>query len=313
MSKRPMNNVAASVRQKLMNQARERKEDFNLVLTRYGLERLLYRLSRSPHNERFILKGAMLFQLWNGPSHRPTRDLDLLGHGEPTPESFVEIFQEICSCEVGDDGIVFDPTSVQGEQIKDDQEYQGLRMRLIARLASARIPIQVDIGFGDAITPGPHDVTYPTILDFEAPRLKAYPRETVVAEKFQAMVLLGIANSRMKDFYDLWILSQQFEFAGPSLSQAIAATFDRRGTKLPEATPLALTGEFAEDRQKQTQWKAFLRKNQLGLQDQTFTEITAGLSKFLLPPLEVLMSHRQFDQTWSPGGPWHQSKSEATD
>ena len=197
--------------------AREQKEDFSIVLTRYGLERLLYRLSQSAHRDRFVLKGAMLFQLWSGHPHRPTRDLDLLGHGSPDPERFEGIFRDICRQNVEDDGLEFQSDSVRAESMKEDEEYQGLRLKLVSRLGNARIPIQIDIGFGDAVTPEPDEVIYPTLLDGPAPTLKAYPRETVVAEKFQAMVMLGIANSRMKDFYDLWILMRQFEFSGPAL------------------------------------------------------------------------------------------------
>jgi Nucleotidyl transferase AbiEii toxin, Type IV TA system len=246
--------MAASVRQRLLNIARDRQEDFQLVLSRFALERLLFRLSRSQHRDAFTLKGAMLFQFWGGEPHRPTRDLDLLGRGEPSTEQFEQVFQEVCRQPAGDDGLVFRDETVRAEQIKEDDEYQGLRIRLEARLGSARIPIQIDVGFGDAVTPGPQEITFPTLLDFPAPVIQAYPRETVVAEKFQAMVMLGIANSRMKDFYDLWMLAGQFEFQGPILCDAIHATFDRRKTTLPVGPPLALTSEFAEDSGKQTQW-----------------------------------------------------------
>ena len=230
-----------------MNKAREEKEDFGLVLTRYGLERLLYRLSQSQYREQFVLKGAMLFQLWSGHPHRPTRDLDLLGHGDPDPGRFQEILREICQQDVVNDGLMFHADSVHADPMKADEEYQGLRLKLQATLESARIPIQIDIGFGDAVSPGSDEITYPTLLDFPAPTLRAYPRETVVAEKFQAMVMLGIANSRMKDFYDIWTLSRQFEFSGSVLCSALRATFERRTTVLPEKLPSALTSEFTED------------------------------------------------------------------
>ena len=289
MTKDRPRNMAASVRQRLMNKARQQKEDFGIVLTRYGLERLLYRLSQSRHRDLFILKGAMLFQLWSGQLHRPTRDLDLLGHGDPEPDRFQEILRDICRQEVEDDGLEFQADSVHAERMKEDEEYEGLRLKLTALLASARIPIQIDIGFGDAIHPGPDEITYPTLLDMPTPTLKAYPRETVVAEKFQAMVMLGIANSRMKDFYDVWTLAKQFKFSGPVLSAAIRATFERRKTPLPEQPPLALTSEFTEDRQKLTQWRAFLRKGKLDAEGMELMGIAESLHRFLMPPTEALV------------------------
>ena len=244
MTKDRPRNLAASVRQRLMNLAREQNEDFQLVLTRYALERLLYRVSQSEHRDVFVLKGAMLFQLWRNQPHRPTRDLDLLGHGENSIPRFERIFCEICKLAVEDDGLMFGAKSVRGDTIKEDQDYEGLRFNLDCRLENARIPIQIDIGFGDVVTPGATEVTYPVLLDFPAPVLPAYSRESVVAEKFQAMVMLGIANSRMKDFYDLQILARQFEFQGAVLSQAMQATFGRRhtpvGFTLPAAHPIPM-------------------------------------------------------------------------
>lgn len=299
--------MAASVRQRLMNKAREQKEDFGIVLTRYGLERLLYRLSQSAYREQFVLKGAMLFQLWNGHPHRPTRDLDLLGQGDSDPERFMQILRDICRQEVEDDGLHFQAESVQAEQLKEDEEYQGLRLKLTALLVSARIPIQIDIGFGDAIHPGPATITYPTLLDLPAPTLKAYPRETVVAEKFQAMVVLGIANSRMKDFYDVWTLAREFEFSGPDLCAAIAATFERRKTELPKQPPLALTPEFTSDGQKLTQWKAFVRKGKLDAMGTELSMVAEQLQAFLMPPTEALVAGQDFKATWDPSGPWQTS------
>lgn len=297
--------MAASVRQRLTNKAREQQEEFGIVLTRYGLERLLYRLSRSPHRKTFILKGAMLFQLWGVHTHRPTRDVDFLGHGDPARERFEEIFREICEQVVEDDGLEFQPGTVQAEQMKADEEYQGLRLKLQANLESARIRLQIDIGFGDAVTPGPVEITYPTLLDLPAPRLKAYPRETVIAEKFQAMVMLGIANSRMKDFFDLWVLSQQFEFSGLVLCEAIKATFERRKTEIPTSPPLALTTEFSNDHQKSTQWRAFVRKGKLDVQGKELSEITNVLEGFLMPPIEAIVEEVKFVARWAPSGPWY--------
>ena len=246
MSPRERRNPAASVRQRLLSRARVRGEDFQLVLTWYGIERLLYRLSQSTHGESFVLKGAMLFSFWSGEAHRPTRDLDLLGFGDPRVERMEEVFRSVCQvrCE---DGLQFDPASVHGEEIRASDEYDGVRIKVAARLAGARVRLQVDVGFGDAVVPRPETIDYPTLLDFPPPRVLAYPREVVVAEKFQALVELGMANTRMKDFYDLWVLARRFAFDGERLSKAIAATFERRRTPIPLGPPLALTQEFHDD------------------------------------------------------------------
>lgn len=230
-------NLVQSIHQRLLNAARERGEELQLMLTRYGLERLLYRLTQSSHAGEFVLKGAMLFQLWTGQTYRSTRDLDLLGHGAPSAERLAKLFAEVCSISVADDGLTFAADAIRAGPIKEGDEYQGIRIHIDARLGNARIRLQIDVGFGDAVTPAPQAVSYPTLLEFPAPRLLAYPRETVVAEKFQAMTVLGIANSRMKDFYDLWTLARQFSFEGATLSAAIEATFDRRKTPLPTDAP----------------------------------------------------------------------------
>lgn len=206
MTKNRAKNIAASVRQRLLELARRNGEDFQLVLTRYAIERLLYRLSASSYNDQFVLKGAMLFQLWSGGLHRATRDLDLLGQGPSIPARIAAIFKELCDLDVTEDGLRFLASSVDADVMKPDEEYQGIRVQLDCRLEKARIRVQIDVGFGDAVTPQPSKITFPVALDFPAPVLRAYPKESVVAEKLQAMVVLGIANSRMKDFYDLWYL-----------------------------------------------------------------------------------------------------------
>ena len=299
-------NVAASVRQRLLNLARERREDFGLILTRYALERLLYRLSRSNHREQFVLKGAMLFAIWGGEPHRPTRDLDLLGHGTRDIRRLEEVFREVAGVEVEDDSLEFLAGGVRRERIREDEEYEGVRLHLEARLTAARIKIQVDIGFGDVITPAAEETEYPVLLDFPTPRLRAYPRETVVAEKFETLVKLGIANSRMKDFYDLWVISRDFPFDGATLSRAIEATFRRRGTALPAETPPALRAEFSEDSGKRTQWMAFSRR--LGLQiGETLAEVTKALEEFLMPPAIAAAQGAPFEKRWTPAGKWADS------
>jgi len=225
--------TAVSVRDRLLQLARRRGEDFQLILTRYGLERLLYRLSQSEYRDRFILNGAVLFTLWDDQPNRATRDVDFLGFGDSDEDAVRDAFRALCKTAVADDGLVLHVDSVRVDPIRDVTEYGGMRVTLLGELAGARIPIQADIGFGDAVTPEPERIEYPTLLGSPAPLLRAYPRETVVAEKYQALVHLGMANSRMKDFYDLWVMTQRFEFDGATLSEAISNTFARRETQSP--------------------------------------------------------------------------------
>jgi len=297
-------NLAASVRHRLTQIARANREDFHLVLTRYGLERLLYRLACSPHAGTFVLKGACLFQLWSDQPHRPTRDLDLLGHGDGDIAHFETVFRQVCEQPVAADGLEFLADRVRGESIKDEDQYQGIRLRVDARLANARLPLQVDVGFGDAITPGPIAIDYPTLLDFPSPSLRAYPRETVVAEKFQAMVTLGMANSRMKDFFDLWTLAREYAFDGLTLCAALQATFARRKTPPPAVAPLAMTSVFALDKSKQTQWRAFLRKGKLSRDNVSLSDVIEILHPFLMPPMRAVHAEQRFPGQWPPGGPW---------
>jgi predicted nucleotidyltransferase component of viral defense system len=297
-------NQAASVRQRLQNLSRKTGEDFQLLLTRYAVERLLYRLSRSSHGNRFLLKGAMLFAFWTGRMHRPTRDLDLLGYGEGSEGSLLAVFRELCAATIEEDALDFRAETVVVEPIREEQEYGGKRVRIEVRLGNARIDLQVDVGFGDAVTPAAQIVKYPTLLDMPAPELRAYPPETVVAEKLQAMVQLGIANSRMKDFYDLWVMAREFAFEGETLKGAIAATFSRRKTELPSAAPTALTPAFSGDSIKKKQWSAFLARS--GLKDQAgdLEEVVTVLRSFRLRPLSAAASGEPFLQRWKAGGPW---------
>ncbi|MEY3901195.1 MAG: hypothetical protein RL189_501, partial [Pseudomonadota bacterium] len=256
-------NVAASVRARLLNHARETRQDFNLILTRYAIERLLYRISISPYAGQFLLKGALLFNLWFDIPHRPTRDADFLGFGSAELPEIEAVFKEICMIE-SHDGVAFQSDKVNAAEIRKEANYAGVRVMLLGMIDGARCQIQIDIGFGDAVTPGPEDVEYPVMLkDFAAPKLRVYPRYTVVAEKFEALSVLGIANSRMKDYFDLWVLAQHTDFDGQTLCQAVQATFDRRKSALTGETPMGLSDAFAQDAQKQAQWRSFLRKNRL--------------------------------------------------
>lgn len=250
-------NIGASVRARLLQVSKTSGQTFDLVLTRFALERLLFRLGQSPHADRFVLKGAMLMMSWLKDPHRGTRDLDLLGFGDPEPESMLATFREILAQEAAD-GMEFDVDALRVDRIREELEYGGLRLRTTASISGARVGLTIDIGFGDAMEPGAEVVDYPSMLEFPAPRLRAYARETVIAEKFQAMVALGRANSRMKDFYDIWILSRSFTFDDDRLARAIAATFAQRETAIPAELPDALTRAFAKDDQKQRQWKVFV-------------------------------------------------------
>lgn len=297
-------NISASVRSRLTSRAKAREENVQLVLLRYAIERLLYRLSRSEYADRFVLKGAMLFNLWADAPYRATGDLDLLGYGDSTAARLVDIFKAVCVTDVEPDGVEFLADTVRAEQAREDDEYQGVRVTLEARIAGARLSVQVDIGFGDVIIPEAQSIEYPALLEFPAPRLQAYPRETVVAEKFQAMVRFAVLTSRMKDFYDLWAIATIFDFRGPVLAEAIRATFERRQTKLPQETPDALTSEFAEIPTKQTQWQGFLWRTAIAMAPEPLPIVLAKIREFVMPPTTAVTKSVPFDKTWPPGGPW---------
>ncbi len=304
MTRKNPRNTAASVRQRLLNLSRHSGEDFQRLLTRYGVERLLDRLSRSEYAPRFVRKGALLFTLWMGELCRPTRDLDLLGFGESSAEGLTGTFRSLCAVEVPDDGLVFVAATVAVEPIREEQEYGGQRVRLEARLGQARIDFLVDVGLGDAITPKAEVVDFPTLLGMQPPRLQAYPRETVVAEKLEALVKLGLVNSRMKDFFDLAVLARSFPFTGSVLRDAIAATFQRRGTVIPTELPIALTGSFAKDGVKQTQWKAFVSRNGLEGRAGEIGQVVGELAEFLGGPVIAVGKDEEFECQWEAGGPW---------
>jgi predicted nucleotidyltransferase component of viral defense system len=304
-SKKP-NSIAASIRSRLLNESKKRGETFDQLLTLYVGERLLYRLSQSPYQKQYILKGATLFKVWNGEPHRATNDLDFLSFGNNEVEHIKKVFQEICLIECEEDGIIFVPESIEAEVIKEDQQYKGVRVTIKGKLATIPRPckLQVDIGFGDAVTPKAKEEVIDTILDVPKPKLIIYPRETVIAEKFQAMVDLGIKNSRLKDFYDIWFLCKDFEFQGDLLCQAIGNTFERRKTKIPIKEPLALTQEFTNDPNKQKQWTAFLNKIKKGNPQLTFDEVVTVIKIFIMPPCIAYVKNENFDKVWNVGGFW---------
>ena len=276
---------AASIQARLLTRAKARGEDFSLMLSRYAVERFLYRLSISAARDRYWLKGALLFDLWFDTPHRPTRDADFLGFGPADAGILGSAVREICGI-AADDGMAFDPASIKIEEIREQGSYGGLRVRLVGLLGNARCSVQLDVGYGDAVTPGPDEIIYPTLLDDQpAPRLRAYPRATVVAEKLEAMVSLGMANSRMKDYFDVRALAREGALKSGLLGDAIAATFARRGTALPSGVPLGLSEEFARDAAKLNQWKAFLRKNQLDAP--ALETVVAEICDFLAEPMRM--------------------------
>ncbi len=279
--------IGASVRARLLNLSKERKQPFELLLTRYVLERFLYRLSQSAYRDRFVLKGAMLTAVWFPDPLRPTRDLDLLGFGEPSPEAMVGILREVCAIPY-QDGVDFDMAAVRVDRIRDELEYGGQRLRTIARLAGARVHVVIDIGFGDAIEPAAEEIELPVLLDLPAPRLRAYPKETVIAEKLHAMVQLGLNNSRLKDYYDIWVLSRSFDFDDERLAKAIAATFARRKTPLPEALPPGLSAEFAQEERSRTQWAVVTKE--AAADPGSLDEVLSTLGEFLMPKIELARS-----------------------
>ena len=290
--------IGASVRARLLDRARAERSDFQVLLTRYALERLLYRLSVSPHRDRFVLKGAMLFVTWVADPFRPTRDLDLLGYGDDGAESIADTFRAICAQPVADDGVRFDVAALSAAPIRGATEYGGVRVRTTATIAGASISIQVDIGFGDVITPAVLEIDYPVLLDAPVPHLRAYPVETVVAEKFEALVTLGVANSRLKDFYDLWVISRTFQLRRSALVEAIQRTFERRGTILPSVVPVGLTDGFADERA--AQWRAFLGRDRMAVVPDDFTVAVADLRIFLMP----LVDGSEEEQIWPSSAPW---------
>jgi len=308
--RREVTNVAASVRARLLDLARRQGVEFQLVLSRFATERFLYRLGASSHAERFVLKGATLFRLWSDEQLRATWDLDFLGRGPSTVADVVAVVRDLCGIRA-DDGIEFDSDSIAGEEIRLPDEYSGVRVKLEARLAEARIPVQVDVGFGDAVVPPPKREVYPTLLDHAPPHILVYSRDAVVAEKLEAALSLGVTNSRMKDFYDLHRLASSATFDGSTLVQAIRATFRRRQTPFPDGEPLALSTEFLAAPEREVQWRAFLRRGRLEAPPDA-SELAEDLRRFLLPVLAAAARGGKFEASWRPGGPWVTSNGQGS-
>lgn len=296
--------LAQSVQARLISHARKHQLDPNLVLSRFASERLLYRLTQSGHGERFVLKGAFLLLVWLGETVRPTRDVDLLGYGDLSPESLAKIFQEVCAHSVEPDGVIFDPGSVEVADIRAEDFYGGQRVTLRGLLGKTRLYVQVDVGIGDAVTPQPTWLSYPTLLSLPQPRLRAYRPETSIAEKVHAMVERGMANSRMRNFFDIHALAQAFVFDSQILAEALRQTFERRGTPLPLQVPVGLSTSFAASPEKLTQSRGFLLRSGLSPEKLPLDSVVSFLSTFLAPALELARTGTGLSSAWPPGGPW---------
>lgn len=296
----PPKNIAASIRQRLLNKAKAEQRPFNELLQYYAIERFLYRLSQSPHAERFILKGALMLRVWQAPEARPTMDIDMLGRTDNNQDAIAQQVRDIVSTKVEDDGLRFDTASLRIETITEDADYQGLRVRFKAELSGAQIPLQLDIGFGDVLIPEATRADFPTLLNQPAPNILCYSRESAIAEKFEAMVKLGDLNSRMKDFYDIWLCARQFDFDAALLHEAISQTFRQRGTEMPAVLPF--TPDFVA--LKQQQWQAFHKRLNVAHVPQALQDITAVLSDFLAPLTRMDKNQPLATLVWQACGPW---------
>lgn len=303
----PASNLAASVHQRLLNESRARSVDFNLLLARFASERFLYRLAQSPFTDQFILKGAMMLQIWLHETSRPTRDLDLLGFGDLSGDRLRQIFAAICNQAVEPDGVHFAADSVAIRAIRDQDEYGGQRVTIAGSLGEARLHVQVDVGLGDRPTPPAEWIAYPVLLDLPQPYIRAYRAETTIAEKLHAMVMLDMQNSRMKDFYDVWRLAEECSFSGDWLTAAVKNTFARRQTPLPAGLPIALTQTFGGDPAKAQQWRAFLGRSHVRHVEEGLPEVVEALARFLGPVLAAAHQEQIYPLIWNPGGPWETS------
>lgn len=304
MSARETRDLAASVRDRLWTLARERGEDVQVTLIRFAVERLLYRLSRSAYREAFLLEGAMLFSVWDLLPHRATRDLDLLGRGSDDPSVVRRTMAEILATPVEPDGLDFGAGSMEIEPLHEGQDYRGVQVSLVVRLGKAKIPLQVDIAFGQAVRPEAVMETFPSLLGLPPPTLLAYPREVVVAEKFQAMTALGLTSSRMKDFFDVAYIAAKFEFDARRLAEAVEATFQRRRTEIPATPPLALTKEFYESKDRKRDWTAFRRRAGLDSEAETLESACRRIERLMVPICDWIRRGDVPPVRWNPATGW---------
>ena len=303
MIKKNPQDVSASVHQRLLNKARESGRPFNELFQYFSMERFLYRLSKTHHAQKFVLKGALMFTVWNIQATRTTKDIDFLGNLKNSVGALAEIMRDTCNQTVEPDGMVFDPDSVTSHSIIENAVYEGICVFVRGNLGKSRVRLQIDVGFGDVVFPSELDMNYPVILDFPAPTLKGYTPESMIAEKFQAMIKLGELNSRMKDFYDIWLLSKQCDFNGHLLEKAIRRTFEIRRTEIP-GKPSIFKKSFSEDQTREIQWRAFLRKTVLTSTRHSFYEVTREIKSFLVPVSSAIFRKESFQKKWIAPGPW---------
>lgn len=302
--KKDIKNIKASIRARLQNKAKGANRPFSEVLQYYGMERFLYRFSRSKYADKFILKGALMFMVWQVPQRRTTLDIDFLARYDNQVATIEDVIKRVCQVPVDSDGLVFDPATVKGRKIKEDADYEGVRVKFRGFLERSRIAMQIDVGFGDVIYPKFKIIDYPVILGFPRPRLKGYPAESVVSEKFEVMVKLGLLNSRMKDFYDIWLMMRQFDFKGSNLVGALKRTFKHRKTSIPEDRPLFAEEIYDEKSDRQTLWKAFLKKGDIKHVPEKLSAVAREIEAFLIKPLDAINKRRAFNEKWKAPGPW---------
>lgn len=303
MTERLPKNIVASIHQRLLNASRQTGRAFNDLVLYYAIERFLYRLSQSAYRDQVVLKGGLMLNVWQIPVTRVTRDIDLLGRLNNDPQAIADVVRNICCVDVNGDGIIFDPDSVSTNPIAEDADYQGVRAQFHGHLGKMPLAMQIDFGFSDVVTPAPTEIIYPALLDHPSARLLAYNRETAVAEKFQAMVKLGELNSRMRDFFDVWALSQGFAFEEQMLADAIRSTFTRRGTEL-EIAPACFGETFATTSAKIAQWKGFLKTARVSHAPVELSEAIDHIKRFIIPVIEAIAAGYENNRQWQPGGPW---------
>lgn len=302
--KKEITNIQASIRARLQNKAKETNRPFAEVLQYYGMERFLYRFGRSKYADKFILKGALLFTVWQIPERRTTLDIDFLARYDNQVASIEAVIRDVCDVSVEPDGLIFEAKTIQGRKIKEDADYEGVRVKFKGFLERAHIPMQIDVGFGDVVYPKTKVIDYPVILDFPRPQLKGYPAESVISEKFEAMIKLGLLNSRMKDFYDSWLMIRQFNFNGLDLAETLKRTFEHRKTDLPAGKPLFAEEIYDEKSDRQTLWKAFLRKGNIKHAPETLAITAKEIEDFLIEPLDAIHKGKEFVSEWKAPGPW---------
>lgn len=302
--KKEVLNLQASINARLQNKAKETNRPFAELLQYYGIERFLYRFSKSEYADKFVLKGALLFTVWQIPERRTTLDIDFLARIDNQVERIESVVKKVCATAVEPDGLTFDSKTIQGRRIKEDADYEGVRVKFTGFLDRARIPMQIDVGFGDIVYPKPKVIDYPVILDFPKPHLNGYPQESVISEKFEAMIKLGLLNSRMKDFYDIWLMTRQFEFKGANIASAIKKTFNNRKTDIPNKKPLFADEIYDEKSDRQTLWNAFVKKGDIQHAPETLSATAKEIGHFLIEPVIAISENVAFDKTWTSPKGW---------